>query len=82
MRSIVEKYCELPTGVRRPLWQLWHRIIISFDKEKAALFMNYGFQDHDEQVQVKLKPDDKNDRYCTGSCVIRHFDDEHSGLRY
>ncbi len=64
MNKIVEKYAELPKSVRRPLWILWHNMISSFDKQKTAVFMNYGYAgDNGEFKELKLKSEDEKDRY-------------------
>lgn len=64
MQKIVEKYCELPRVVRRPLWQLWHNLMIRFDKDKAATFMNYGYASLNGEKQLVLLDRDESDRYC------------------
>jgi ubiquinone/menaquinone biosynthesis C-methylase UbiE len=64
MQKIVEKYCELPTIVRRPLWQLWHNLMIRFDKDKAATFMNYGYANLNGEQILSLLERDEKDRYC------------------
>jgi len=62
--KIVEKYCELPKPVRRPLWQLWHKLIIRFDKSKTAVFLNYGYEPLNNVNPLVLKPEDEENRYC------------------
>lgn len=64
MQKIVEKYCELPTAMRRPLWQLWHNLMIKFDKEKNATFMNYGYANLNGEEKLNLLESDEKDRYC------------------
>ncbi|OFX89140.1 MAG: hypothetical protein A2W99_01910 [Bacteroidetes bacterium GWF2_33_16] len=64
MQKIVEKYCELPRIVRRPLWQLWHNLMIRFDKDKAATFMNYGYASLNGEAPLNLLERDESDRYC------------------
>jgi ubiquinone/menaquinone biosynthesis C-methylase UbiE len=65
MQKLVQYYCELPTTFRRPLWQLWHKLILKFDKNREATFMNYGFQslNGDEKLDLQLPRDEEN-RYC------------------
>jgi ubiquinone/menaquinone biosynthesis C-methylase UbiE len=64
MKKIVEKYCELPTVVRRPLWRVWHNLLLRFDKNKEVTFMNYGFQSLNGDTQLALNKEDEVDRYC------------------
>lgn len=64
MKRLVEKYVEMPMGIRRPMWQIWHKLIIKFDKKKAATFMNYGYQSLNGHVPLELKKEDEIDRYC------------------
>lgn len=65
MQKLVQYYCELPTTFRRPLWQLWHNLILKFDKNREAIFLNYGYQSlvEDEKLALSLPRDEKN-RYC------------------
>lgn len=65
MQKLVQYYCELPTTFRRPLWQLWHKLILKFDKNREATFMNYGYQslNSDEKLDLQLPRDEEN-RYC------------------
>ncbi|MDD2196724.1 MAG: methyltransferase domain-containing protein [Bacteroidales bacterium] len=64
MQKLVEKYCEMPTSIRRPMWRLWHNIIIKFDKNKDAIFMNYGYQCLNGDPKLFLEEKDEKDRYC------------------
>ncbi len=65
MQKLVQYYCELPTTFRRPLWQLWHKLILRFDKNKEAIFMNYGYQSLNGDEQLGLfTPRDEENRYC------------------
>ncbi|MCK5536246.1 MAG: class I SAM-dependent methyltransferase [Bacteroidales bacterium] len=64
MRKIVEKYVELPTKIRKPLWRLWHNLIIGFDKEKKEAFLNYGYAgEQDEFEHFELNKDDSKFKY-------------------
>ena len=64
MSKIVEKYAELPKPMRRPLWKVWHNMIVSFDKQASAVFMNYGYaSDNGEFNDLNLKKEDEADRY-------------------
>jgi len=64
MKKIVEKYVEMPRSIRRPMWQIWHKIIIKFDKKGGAIFMNYGYQSLNGDIPVKLDEEDEINRYC------------------
>ena len=64
MKKIVEKYAEMPRSIRRPMWQIWHKIIIRFDKRGGAIFMNYGYQSLNGEEPIKLQEKDEIDRYC------------------
>lgn len=64
MDVFVEKYCEFPTRFRKPMWQIWHKLMIRFDKDISANFMNYGFQHLDEHIKVDLLDKDVKNRYC------------------
>ena len=62
--KIVEKYCKLPRRMRRPMWQIWHKIILRFDKDVNANFMNYGYAESPEAPKIDLKKEDEINRYC------------------
>ncbi|MBN1415860.1 MAG: class I SAM-dependent methyltransferase [Bacteroidales bacterium] len=65
MSMIVENYCELPNIIRKPMWQVWHKLMIRFDKDIAANFMNYGFENLNiEEQPIKLIREDEKNRYC------------------
>jgi ubiquinone/menaquinone biosynthesis C-methylase UbiE len=64
MQKLVEKYCEMPTAVRRPMWRVWHNLIIKLDKNKEAVFMNYGYQSINGDPALELQPQDEINRYC------------------
>ncbi len=62
--KIVTKYCELPKPVRRPLWRVWHKMLIRFDKDSTVNFMNYGYEKLNGEKRIELKHHDEKDRYC------------------
>ncbi len=64
MKRIVELYCHLPKGIRKPLWQVWHNMIIKFDKNADAVFMNYGYEPQNGGYRPTLKTNDEINRYC------------------
>ena len=64
MDKLVEKYCEMPKSIRRPMWQIWHNLLIRFDKEKEATFMNYGYANLNGEPRIELQNTDEIDRYC------------------
>jgi ubiquinone/menaquinone biosynthesis C-methylase UbiE len=64
MYKLVEKYVELPAAIRRPMWQIWHKLIIRFDQDQEAVFMNYGYQGLNGDPALSLEAGDEKDRYC------------------
>ncbi len=64
MSSIADRYAELPRPIRRPIWQIWHKVMIRFDKDVTANFMNYGYQSLNGNPHLELLERDENDRYC------------------
>ncbi len=64
MRRLIENYAELPSLLRRPMWKLWHKFILSREKREVALTcMNYGYADLDKPETIELLPRDENERY-------------------
>ncbi|MBN2892691.1 MAG: class I SAM-dependent methyltransferase [Bacteroidales bacterium] len=50
MKKIVEKYVELPRNIRKPLWRIWHNLMIKFDrKSPEETFLNYGYAGEDSE---------------------------------
>ena len=64
MQKLVEKYCEMPASIRRPMWRIWHNLILKLDKNNEATFMNYGYQSLNINDKVSLKNEDEKNRYC------------------
>jgi len=64
LNSVVENYCELPRIMRKPLWQLWHRLLIRFDREVSVNFMNYGYNSLNGEIKTHLYEADEMNRYC------------------
>jgi ubiquinone/menaquinone biosynthesis C-methylase UbiE len=64
MSSIADLYAELPRPVRKPIWQIWHRVMIKYDKDVTANFMNYGYHGLNGDPRLELNAEDENDRYC------------------
>lgn len=62
---LVENYVDLPKFVRKPLWRLWHNLIITWEKENVVMrFMNYGYAPtEDDAQQLELLPADESERY-------------------
>lgn len=54
----------MPAVVRRPMWRIWHRLLIKYDKRVSANFMNYGYAPLDPAHSVKLESKDEISRYC------------------
>jgi ubiquinone/menaquinone biosynthesis C-methylase UbiE len=64
LNAAVENYCELPRIMRKPLWQVWHKLLIRFDKEGAVNFMNYGYNHLRGEKRTFLYEEDEINRYC------------------
>lgn len=64
LNAVVENYCELPRIMRKPLWQVWHHLLIRFDKEGAVNFMNYGYNSLNGEKRIFLNKEDELNRYC------------------
>ena len=64
MSTIADMYAELPLPIRKPLWQIWHKVMIKYDNEVAANFMNYGYHGLNGDPYLELQEGDENDRYC------------------
>ena len=43
LASIVERYADLPQFLRRRMWQVWHNVIIRFERQGDVTLMNYGY---------------------------------------
>ena len=64
MKKLVEKYCEMPSIIRKPMWRFWHNLFNMFDKDKTNFFMNYGYAStNGEFKHLDLSKKDENDRY-------------------
>jgi len=64
MKKLVVEYCELPSGIKKPLWRFWHNLMLKLDKDKSDLFMNYGYASKNGEFEhLKLKPEDEHNRY-------------------
>jgi ubiquinone/menaquinone biosynthesis C-methylase UbiE len=46
------------------MWRIWHKLLIRFDKDVSANFMNYGYYYTDGDKMIPLKKDDEPNRYC------------------
>ncbi len=64
LSSAVESYCEMPRLIRKPLWQVWHKLLLRFDKEGAVNFMNYGYNGLNGEEKTFLYEEDEMNRYC------------------
>jgi len=64
MKNIVERFCELPKNVRKPLWNFWHNTILKYDKDKSNVFLNYGYAcNNGEFKELVLQPEDEHNRF-------------------
>lgn len=64
MINVVDNYCEFPKVLRRPMWRIWHNLLIRFDKDSTVNFMNYGYAGLDGDKPVELNKEDEINRYC------------------
>jgi len=64
MNVDVNKYIELPSIIRKPMWQIWHKLLIRLDKDVSVHFMNYGYDDPSQKNPIQLKKEDEPNRYC------------------
>jgi ubiquinone/menaquinone biosynthesis C-methylase UbiE len=64
LNAAVENYCELPRMIRKPLWQIWHKLLIRYDEEGAVNFMNYGYNGLNGEKKIFLYEEDEMNRYC------------------
>ena len=63
MEKIVGKYCEMPGLVKRPMWRIWHRLLIRFDKDVRAKCLNYGYHEEEPMERLGLNKEDEENRY-------------------
>lgn len=64
MINVVDNYCEFPIALRRPMWRIWHNLLIRFDKDSTVNFMNYGYAGLNGDELIDLKQEDEQNRYC------------------
>ena len=64
MTNVVDIYCEFPAVLRRPMWRIWHNLLIHFDKDKTVNFMNYGYAGLNGDANLELDKKDEANRYC------------------
>lgn len=64
MKNLVDNYCELPAAIRRPMWRIWHSLLIHFDSDYTVNFMNYGFAGMNGDKPIVLEKEDEKNRYC------------------
>jgi ubiquinone/menaquinone biosynthesis C-methylase UbiE len=50
--------------MRKPLWQVWHKLLLRFDREGAVNFMNYGYNSINGEKRTFLYEEDEMNRYC------------------
>jgi ubiquinone/menaquinone biosynthesis C-methylase UbiE len=64
MINIVDNYCAFPIVLRRPMWRVWHNLLIRYDKDVTVNFMNYGYAGLNGDKPVELNTEDEPNRYC------------------
>jgi ubiquinone/menaquinone biosynthesis C-methylase UbiE len=45
------------------MWRIWHNLLIRFDDETSANFMNYGYESLNGDPRLELKDEDEPNRY-------------------
>jgi ubiquinone/menaquinone biosynthesis C-methylase UbiE len=64
MKKIVDNYAELPKGIRKPAWRLWHFLIQKLDRDRNSVFLNYGYAPLDGQMlALDIGPAEIADQY-------------------
>jgi SAM-dependent methyltransferase len=64
MSKFVDNYCEFPAAMRRPMWKIWHKLLLRFDKDSTVNFMNYGYAGINGDPVLKLEREDEHNRFC------------------
>jgi ubiquinone/menaquinone biosynthesis C-methylase UbiE len=64
MINVVDNYCAFPIALRRPMWRVWHNLLIRYDKDVTVNFMNYGYAGLNGDKPVELIREDEPNRYC------------------
>ena len=64
MKNFVTNYNGFPAALRRPMWRIWHKLLIRFDHDHAVNFMNYGFAGLNGHKPIDLGKEDEHNRYC------------------
>ncbi len=60
----VDRYTFFPTSVRKPMWQIWHKLLNRFDRDSTVNFMNYGYEILNGHTPITLDEKDEINRYC------------------
>ncbi|MCF8380022.1 MAG: class I SAM-dependent methyltransferase [Bacteroidales bacterium] len=76
MTNFVDNYCEFPIVMRRPMWRIWHNLLIRFVKDSSVNFMNYGYSSLNGDTPIYLEKNDEANRYC-----IQLYDHVASGIK-
>jgi len=61
---LVDKYTFFPTSVRKPMWQIWHKLLNRYVKDSTVNFMNYGYESLNGHMPITLEKEDEINRYC------------------
>ena len=59
LARIVERYADLPGFLRKRMWQVWHNVILRFERDGEVTLMNYGYLplDGDDPAPVRAPQD-------------------------
>ena len=63
MANLIDNYCEVPAVLHRPMWRIWHNLLIRFDKDSTVNFMNYGFAGLNGDKTITLEKEDEWNRF-------------------
>jgi len=66
LARVVEQYADLPRFLRKPMWRVWHSLIIRQERRQVdTTLMNYGYVGLDPDAPpLALAPEDEAQRYC------------------
>lgn len=54
MKKLVEKFVEMPVWLHKPMWRIWHNLILRFDHDQVNVFLNYGYEGENHEFKDLL----------------------------